>query len=108
MLGGFSTSWRIPSEGKGIMYPLWAIHVEGEKESRMVCWGGGKELCVRGVTNRTGTFNPAISSPWLALCWVEKDENPDQVLEEVKRTPLYAQLLEMEEQGHFDAVFKKE
>lgn len=111
MLSGFIPSLRIPSEGskegQGIMYPLWTIESQDGSQIPMVCWGGGNKLCVRNVVNRTATFNPA-NPPWLGICRLEKGENPEQVLEEVKRTPLYAQLLELEKQGHFDAVFKKE
>ena len=73
----------------------------------MVCWKGGTNLVVEGVTNRTSKFNPSTTLPSLAISWIEKDENHDQVIKEILKTPFFARLLQLEEQGHFDAVFTK-
>jgi hypothetical protein len=102
------THWRLPKEQKGIMQALWATRpTEGEKHKIMVCWKGGTNLVVEGVTNRTSKFNPATTLPSLAISWVEKHENPDQVIREIMETPFFARLLQLEGQGHFDAVFTK-
>ena len=107
-LDRLGTCWRCPSIMKGIVQPLWEMkRIAGQPTTLMVCWEGGDNLVARGVTNRTVTFNSATTLPSLAISWVEVGEEPDQVIEQVKKTPLYLKLLKLEKQGHFGSVFPK-